>query len=137
MNGTVRDYKLKCLPKTEAESNKIPQDQGWHGWPKKDAKPFLFPLWSPINFCCLQKPFSREPFSQKNLLLSTESLNKCKSIKKGDFRQNKEVTHRCCGFASWSISLYYSSGPNFNSHRSLSSVIVKTVAAFLHNLKSQ
>ena len=31
MNGTVRDYKLKCLPKTEAESNKISQDQGWHG----------------------------------------------------------------------------------------------------------
>ena len=39
------------------------------------------------------------------------------------FQHVKEIARIFCSFACRSISFYYSSGPNFNSHRFLSSVI--------------
>ena len=60
---------IKFTAKREAKSQmqKMPPDQRWQGWPKKDPEQFLFPFGSPVTLFGYQinRVLAREIFSKK------------------------------------------------------------------------
>ena len=86
-NGSVRDYTLKYWTKREAKTKKIPLDQRWQRWPKKDQNGCYF-YWIHLALTCSNSTVETLEQVSPILKINNKDINDMKTLSNSYWRRS-------------------------------------------------